>query len=121
MATKINLLDTQLGIQDILTPQNAGSMPTARPLPQTALREAGVDELFNTVTTDKLIERNLTPRTGDGTILIPSIFSDAIANSLELLKENKNPDVRSFVHGELMPLMDNKDLMQAYIGLLVGG
>ncbi len=118
---KINLLDTNLGIQDILTPQNAESMPLARPLPQTSLREAGIDELFNTVTTDKIIERNLTPPTGDGTILTPAIFSDALTNTLELLKDSKNPDIKSFVHGELMPLMDNKDLMHAYIGLLIGG
>ncbi len=121
MTSKINLLDTKLGIQDILSPQNAESMPLARPLPQTSLREAGIEELFNTVTTDKIVERSLTPPTGDGTILTPSVFSDAIVNTLELLKDNKNPDVRSFVHGELMPLMDNKDLMNAYIGLLIGG
>ncbi|MBQ7606456.1 MAG: type III secretion protein [Desulfovibrionaceae bacterium] len=121
MTARINIFDKQLGIQDILAPQSSETMPLARPLPQTSLREAGIDELFASVTTDALIERSLVPATGDGTILTPSVFSDSLANSLELLKDNKNPDIRSFVRGELMPLLDNRDLMQAYIGLLVGG
>ena len=96
-------------------------MPEARPLPSTALREAGLEELFGAANTDKVLEQALCPPVGDGTILQPAVFSSCLASCLEVLKDNRQAEVRSFVSAELAPLLENDALLQAYSGLLVGG
>lgn len=45
-ASSINLLDPGLGIQNIMDPGTAGHLPDARPLASSAMREAGLDELY---------------------------------------------------------------------------
>ena len=46
-SSPINLLDPGLGIQNIMDPGTAGHLPDARPLASSAMREAGLDELYN--------------------------------------------------------------------------
>lgn len=121
MANSIRLLDSNLGIQGVLDAQDMPRMPEARPLPSTALREAGLEELFGAATTDKLLEQALCPSVGDGSILQPAEFSAALRESLAALKDNRRPEVRSFVSAELAPLLENEALLQAYSGLLMGG
>ncbi|MBE6442748.1 MAG: type III secretion protein [Desulfovibrio sp.] len=121
MANSIRLLDSNLGIQGVLDAQDMPRMPEARPLPSTALREAGLEELFGAATTDKFLEQALCPSVGDGSILQPAEFSAALRESLAALKDNRRPEVRSFVSAELAPLLENEALLQAYSGLLVGG
>lgn len=121
MSDPIRLLDGSLGIQGVLDAGDAPKMPEARPLPSTALREAGLEELFGAATTDRFLEQSLCPSVGDGSILQPAAFSDALRESLEALKDNRQPEVRSFVSAELAPLLENEALLQAYSGLLLGG
>ena len=45
-SSPINLLDPGLGIQNIMDPGTAGHLPDARPLASSAMREAGLDELY---------------------------------------------------------------------------
>ena len=121
MSEPLRILDGNLGIQGVLDAQGTPSMPEARPMPSTALREAGLDELFGSQTTDRFLEQALCPSVGDGTILQPAEFSTALKDTFSALKENRQPEVRSFVSGELAPLLENEALLQAYSGLLVGG
>ena len=121
MPDPLRLLDGNLGIQGVLDAQDMPRMPEARPLPSTALREAGLEELFGATTTNKFLEHALCPSVGDGTVLQPAEFSACLKASLEALKDNRQPEVRSFDSGELAPLLENETLLQAYSGLLVGG
>ena len=115
------LLDSKVGIENVLLTREMASMPEARPLPSTSLREAGLEELFGATNTDKLLEQALCPSVGDGTILQPSEFSSCLKSSLEVLQNHRQAEVRSFVSAELIPLLENEALLQAYSGLLVGG
>ncbi|MCR5814063.1 MAG: type III secretion protein [Desulfovibrio sp.] len=121
MPDPLHLLDGHVGIENILIPQDTPRMPEARPLPATALREAGLEELFGTVNSDKLLEQALCPSVGDGSVLQPQEFSHCLKSSLEALKDSQQIAVRSFVSAELAPLLENETLLQAYSGLLVGG
>lgn len=121
MNESIRLLDSNLGISTVMQAETPRSMPEAKPLPATALRELGLEELYGAKTTDKLLEQALCPSIGDGTVLQPAVFSNHLKESLESLKDNRNPAVRSFVSGELAPLLENESLLGAYEGLLVGG
>lgn len=121
MPDPLRLLDGHVGIENVLSSLETPNMPEARPLPSTALREAGLEELFGATNTEKMLEQALCPSVGDGTVLQPAEFSNALKNSLDVLKDNRQPDVRSFVSAELAPLLENEALLQAYSGLLVGG
>ncbi|MBQ7457147.1 MAG: type III secretion protein [Desulfovibrio sp.] len=119
--TDIHLLDPNLGISSVQDAQEMPHMPEAQLLPSTNLREAGLEELYSAKTTDKMLEQALCPSVGDGTILQPAVFSTALRESLDVLKNVNHTDVKSFVSGELSPLIENESLLQAYSGLLIGG
>jgi type III secretion protein X len=37
------------------------------------------------------------------------------------LKDSDDPAVRALADGELVPLLQNKELLNAYMGLMIGG
>ena len=92
----INLLDPSLGIQTIMESPAAtrGGIPEARPLASNVLREAGLEELYSPSNAHHLVEQALCP---------------------------DDPAVRALVDGELAPLLQNKELLNAYMGLMIGG
>ena len=45
-SVSLNLLDPNLGIQNVMDSGSGARMPDARPLASTVLREAGLDELY---------------------------------------------------------------------------
>lgn len=120
-SVSLNLLDPNLGIQNVMDAGNGGHMPDARPLASSVLREAGLDELYNRGAAEKLLESALCPPVGDGSILQPEIFQAELRNSLNALKDSRAPAVRAFVRDELAPLLENTELLKAYTGLMVGG
>ena len=119
----INLLDPSLGIQAIMESPAAtrGGIPEARPLASNVLREAGLEELYSPCNAHHLVEQALCPDAGDGDILRPEVFSGNLAGCLEALKDSEDPAVRALVDGELAPLLQNKELLNAYMGLMIGG
>lgn len=122
-----NLLDPNLGIQNILDPSLAGTdghMPGARPMAANVLREAGLEDLYGGASASsvgKLLEAALCPEVGDGDALRPDVFSAHLTGSLEALEGSRDPAVKAFVRGELRPLLDNAELLKAYTGLMIGG
>ena len=44
-----------------------------------------------------------------------------LAGCLEALKDSDDPAVRALADGELAPLLQNKELLNAYMGLMIGG
>lgn len=59
---------------------------------------------------------------GDGDILRPEVFSGNLAGCLEALKDSDDPAVPGpLADGELAPLLQNKELLNAYMGLMIGG
>ena len=113
----INLLDPSLGIQTIMESPAAtrGGIPEARPLASNVLREAGLEELYSPSNAHHLVDA------GDGDILRPEVFSGNLAGCLEALKDSDDPAVRALADGELAPLLQNKELLNAYMGLMIGG
>ena len=62
------------------------------------------------------MEQALCPDAGDGDILRPEVFSGNLAGCLEALKDSDDPAVRALADGE-----QNKELLNAYMGLMIGG
>lgn len=117
----LDLLDPNLGIQNVMDSGSGTHMPGARPLASTVLREAGLDELYNQGAAEKQIDAALCPPVGDGSILQPEIFQAELRGGAAVLKASRNPTVRAFVRDELAPLLENTDLLKAYTGLMIGG
>lgn len=119
----INLLDPSLGIQTIMESPalTRGGIPEARQLASNVLREAGLEELYSPSNAHHLVEQALCPDAGDGDILRPDVFSSNLAGCLESLKDSDDPAVRALADSELAPLLQNKELLNAYMGLMIGG
>ncbi len=117
----VNLLDPKLGIQNVMGPGSGVTMPEARPLASTVLREAGLDELYNRGAAARQLEEALCPPVGDGSLLQPENFLAELRGSLEALRGSREPAVRAFVRDELIPLLENTELLRAYTSLMVGG
>lgn len=110
-----------LGIQNIMDPGTAGHLPDARPLASSAMREAGLDELYNSRKAAQQLEAALCPPVGDGSLLQPELFHMELQGALTALRDSDKPAVRAFVRDELAPLLENTELLRAYTGLMVGG
>lgn len=118
----VNLFDSSMGIQHIMPQANPEqSMPTARPLAASMLREAGLEELYSANTAEKLLEQSLCPEVGDGELLRPDIFSTTLHSTMENLRGHSDPAVQALLKEVLTPLKENNELLRAYTGLMVGG
>ena len=122
MPRNIGIFDTSIGIQSVLLDgMNDENMPLARPLASTVMAEAGLEELFLPSNAGRMVETALCPEVGDGKVLRPDIFTANLRSSLEALKDSRNPDIRAFVRHDLTPIMEDNALLQAYVGIMIGG
>ncbi len=121
MPTPVDLLSPSLGIQDIMDMPSSEQLPRARELAFTALNEAGLDELFAPGNTRQMVELALCPDVGDGEMLSPQRFRDTIDSVVSCASGSKDAAVRAMVDGELVPLQQNRALLDAYLGLMIGG
>ena len=122
MPRNIGIFDTSIGIQSVLLDGTGNEkMPLARPLASTVMAEAGLEELFLPNNAGRMMEASLCPEVGDGKVLRPDVFSANLQSCLESLKDSRNPDVRAFVRRDLAPMMEDNSLLQAYVGLMIGG
>ncbi len=123
MGSSINLLDPSLGIQDILDPGLSVSdqLPQARPLAASVLREAGLEELYSPINAARLVEQALCPAVGDGELLRPEVFAATLRECFLALQDSDDPDIQDFLRTDLRLLLENRDLLQAYTGLMIGG
>lgn len=121
MPPTINLLDPSLGIQHVMDMPDTGNLPRARELASNALSEAGFDELYAPSNARQLMERALCPDVGDGSLLAPEAFSGLLHGCVQALEGSSDPAVKDMVAHELRPLLQNGQLLQAYLGLMIGG
>lgn len=117
---KVSLLDATLGIQSILDEPSRPGLPEARPMASTVLRPLGMEGLYTPSTLRSLVEDALHPAVGDGEMLRPEEFSACIRRCAEILRNAPEAAARDLVRTELDPLLENKALLLAYTGLMIG-
>ena len=121
MPATINLLDPSLGIQNVLDMPDIGSnLPKARDLGANALKEPGLEELYAPNNARQQVEDVLCPRVSDGSVLSPESVTSAIDEIIEALHDHPDADVQVMVR-DLRQLQNNHQLLQAYLGLMIGG
>lgn len=116
-----NLLDPSLGIQNVMAMPEPGKLPQARELASNALNEAGLQELYAPSNARQLTEQLLCPDVGDGSMLSPEAFTSSLGACLGDLADSTDPAVRDMLDKEIRPLLQNGQLLQAYLGLMIGG
>lgn len=119
-----NILDATIGIQTVMDIPVAYGLPHARPLAQNTPRDAGLEELYAPVNLRIQMENLLCPRVGDGECLRPEIFFPQLESCVEALKKMSGelpPEGAVLLDAELAPLLDNRQLLQSYLGLMIGG
>ncbi len=121
MPGHIDLLTPSLGIQDVMPMTDPAQLPRARELAANALNEAGLEELFAKGNMRQILEMALCPEVGDGSFLNPQRFQGILDSVVRDVSDSSDPDVRAMIDQELMPLQQNKALLQAYLGLMIGG
>ena len=132
MPLPVNLLDSSLGIQNVMDMPDLDNLPRARELASNALSEPGLEELYAPNNVWQLMERALCPDVGDGSMLNPEAFSESLQSCVNDLKGSSDPGassrrsplgpaVRDMVSQEREPLLQNGRLLQAYLGLMIGG
>ncbi|MBP3731137.1 MAG: type III secretion protein [Mailhella sp.] len=121
MPGPIDLLSPSFGIQEIMDMPDLGQLPGARELASSALNEAGLEELFSQGNTRQKVELALCPDVGDGSILNPQRFQGVLDSIVADAGKNDDPALVFAVEKELIPLQQNKALLQAYLGLMIGG
>ena len=121
MPSSINLLDSSVGIQHVMDMPEPANLSRARELASNALNEPGLEELYAPGNAWQLVEHALCPDVGDGSMLNPETFSRTLEECLHELKDSSDPAVQDMLSQELVPLMQNGQLLQAYLGLMIGG
>lgn len=118
---KVSLLDASMGIQSILDAPDTARLPESRQMVSTVLRPLGIEGLYTPSTLRSTVEAALHPAVGDGEVLRPEEFSSCIRSCATALRHAPEAAARELVEKELDPLLENKDLLQAYTGLMIGG
>ena len=121
MPLPVNLLDSSLGIQHVMDMPDSPNLPRARELASNALSEPGLEELYAPGNAWQIVEQSLCPDVGDGSMLNPETFSGTLESCLHDLEGSQDPAVQAMLSEELVPLMQNGQLLQAYLGLMIGG
>lgn len=118
-----NLLNPSLGIQNVLDMPVTGQtgMPHARQIASNVLREAGLEELYAPSNAAQVTENALCPDVGDGDVLRPEVFAANLRGCAEAMQDSGSPAVRQMLREDLNPLLENNDLLKAYMGLMIGG
>ena len=116
-----HLLDPSIGIQNVMDMPQASRLPTAKEIATTVLHEAGLEELYRPTNARTETEALLVPDVGDGSMLAPEAFSGILEQIVKKCSSSTDTDIRTMVERELIPLMQNTDLLQIYQGLMIGG
>ncbi|MBO4311688.1 MAG: type III secretion protein [Desulfovibrionaceae bacterium] len=121
MPKTIDFLTPSLGIQDVMPMAEAKGLPEAGELAPNTVNAAGLEALFASGNARRLVEEALRPDVGDGAILAPRRFQEALDSLVRDCASSADPAVREMIDKELMPLLHNRALLQAYMGLMIGG
>ena len=116
------LLDPNLGLSGFIDRAGeAERLPQPRPLYTGAAPGTGLADLFKPANFQSLVLAGLAPRVGDESLLRPDILRRNLEAGLERLKKSRRPEVRRFVREDLAPLFEDRELLQSYVNLMMGG
>ena len=100
---------------------DVANLPPAKELTNLSTKESGLEGLYGLGNSRTAFENFLCPDVGDGKIVSPEVFASQLASLIEKLKGSDNPKIRALLENEIIPLVQNGALLNAYCGLMLGG
>ncbi|MCF0253398.1 MAG: type III secretion protein [Duodenibacillus sp.] len=114
------LLNTSIGIGELMAPPDAGKLPDARELASSVLQETSLESLYGEGNAKTACEAFLCPKVSDVSLLAPEAFAGQMRSLVAKLEGSDNPKIKALLANEIMPLMQNGMLFDAYRGLMLG-
>lgn len=119
--SNVNLFDSRLGIQDVLQHTSSDTLPEAKQIASNIVRDISLEDVYTNLNFMNAVNELICPDVGDGRILQPGEFSYILESCIHELKNSDDPKVQALVSDVLIPLLENEELLDAYMGLMVGG
>ncbi len=122
----VELLSTKLGISDILPQAQSVHLPGAEAFNQAGRAEslteaAAYQEALAADGFSRAVAFAFQPKVSSDELLSPGVFNNLLLRAAEKLSSIKDADVRRFLREDLQPLAENRQLLQAYLGMMVEG
>lgn len=120
---RATLLDAQIGIATILDPAPIGeqTMPQSRSIAVNTLTTTSMEATYAPQNIETTLEAAICPETGDGELLIPSIFSSNLHQCKKNLLQSNQIEIQNFLQNDLNPLLENEKLLRMYVSLMIEG
>ncbi len=118
------ILSSGLGVQGTLPDAGVRQehLPeAARFVAGSVEQKAGLDSLYGANQQQRMLQQALSPRIDNPQQLAPAVLSRNLATMTRKLSRIKDRDIRSFVRKDLEPLEQNRELLNAYLGMMVTG
>lgn len=117
----IELLNPNVGLGGVIPTSNDNHLPNAVQIAPQDTTEIKLDELYQGDGFKAQIEQSFMPKIETDEILQPATMNRNLSNLTEVLANIKDADVRAFLREDLRPLLDNRDLLRAYCGMMISG
>lgn len=69
---------------------------------------------------ERSVSQSFIPKVASDELLRPAVFNNLLQSAAEKLSASEDPQLRRFVRDDLAPLEQNRELLQAYLGLMMG-
>lgn len=122
----INILSAHEGISQVLSPQTNEHLPDLEGFTSIAgshtLHE--VENYKAQLASDAMrlsLSQNFAPHLSFNEQLQDSNLSRSLYESAVVLEKVRSPEIRDFVNQDLVPLVENKQLLQAFQSMMVQG
>lgn len=121
--TRTSILDSQLGIATIrrADPLTQEPMPRSRTLAMNTLTTTSMEATYTPTNIQTVLEAAICPETGDGEMLVPTVFSTNLHNCKKNLEESEQIEIQNFLKKDLQPLLENESLLRMYVALMIEG
>ncbi len=122
----VEIFNPNVGISSVLPGISTEHLPNADDF-NTIGQQANLGEVqsykqaLNANSFNTNIVSNFTPEIVSDDLLRPATFNNLLNSSMSKLAEIKDADVRDFLQQDLKPLSDNRELLNAYLGMMVEG
>ncbi|MDD2966850.1 MAG: type III secretion protein [Desulfovibrionaceae bacterium] len=121
MPVNFSVPDPSVGIQSVIASPVATPLPNAQPLAATVVNTGGLEQLYQGGNIADITMNFLCPQVGDGHMVQPEVFFGTMQECAQQLAHSTEPALQALVEQELQPLLENKALLQAYVGLMIQG
>lgn len=120
-----DLLDLRLGIGSVLPAAGDEHLPALNDFNtvSTDVSLSEVQTFFQNVAPDgfeRSVSAPFVPTVPAEELLRPAVFSGLLHSAAEKLSTQQEPAVQAFVKQDLQPLLENTQLLEAYVGLMTG-